>query len=68
MTTLGDYAPMLSPHNKIRYVDDINVYKLSEIWSGMFILDPPVACLPVACLPVCRYAGTFLGFYVVRFV
>jgi len=52
MTTLGDYALMSSPHNKIRYVDDINVYKLSEIWSGMFILDPPVACLPVACLPV----------------
>jgi hypothetical protein len=31
MTTLGDYALKSSPHNKIRYVYDINVYKLSEI-------------------------------------
>jgi hypothetical protein len=31
MMTLGDYALMSSPHNEIRYVDDINVYKLSEL-------------------------------------
>jgi hypothetical protein len=33
MTTLGDYALMSSPHNKNRYVDDINGFKL---WRNIF--------------------------------